>query len=159
MSMNDLLTAFELIEKYKDEAYFSGPKHEDLIVCAEAALGSKFPPTYRAFLEQYGAGGSLSIDIYGLINADFANSGIPDAIWLTLRHRKSYSLPHELILIGELGEGTMFALRTGVVDSDGENPVVDWVPGLDLPLDKLPVTARDFGEYLLHRIENMLDDD
>ncbi len=36
------------------------------------------------YLKTFGAGNFGAQEIYGIINADFENSSVPDAIWYTL---------------------------------------------------------------------------
>jgi antitoxin YobK len=48
----------------------------------------RFPPTYRRFLLEYGAGNVRSTEIYGVMDDDFENSSVPDAIWHNLTTRR-----------------------------------------------------------------------
>jgi len=88
MSFKELETAFNLVHEhgYGD---FEGEKALSLINKAEKTLGLVFPPTYKKFLAKLGCGDIEGLEFYGLINDDFINSNIPDAIWLTLNERKS----------------------------------------------------------------------
>lgn len=150
MSMNDLQQAFELIEEHSDDADFDGPKDERVVAAAEDALGLIFPPTYRTFLLRLGCGGISGFEFYGVINADFENSGIPDAIWFTLRERVDSQLPQSLVLIAETGEGGYYALDTSDTLDDGECSVVEWVPGAsDPPIQKI---STDYGRFFRDQI-------
>ncbi len=149
MSMDDLLRAFEIIETHSAEADFDGPKDEGLVKAAELALGLDFPPTYRLFLSRYGTGAIFGQEIYGLIGPDFINSGIPDAIWLTLKKRKD-GLRRDVVVIYELGDGTYAGLDCSVRGLDRENPVIAWIPGFD---DRQEQWAADFGEFLLEMLQ------
>jgi hypothetical protein len=66
---------------------------------AESALGICFPPSYRAFLQAFGAGSIRGREIYGILDGDYQNSAIPDGIWLTLQERQSSGLPESLVIV------------------------------------------------------------
>lgn len=148
MSMSDLLKAFDLIEQNESESDFDGEKPESLLRKAEEALGVTLPATYRLFLSRQGCGSIAGEEFYGVITADFENSSVPDAIWLTLNERKSSQLPRGLVLIGATGDGGYYAIDRSQVAADGESPIVEWWAG---PRTAKKV-ANDFGEFLLRRI-------
>ncbi|MGL5720215.1 MAG: SMI1/KNR4 family protein, partial [Alphaproteobacteria bacterium] len=131
MSMQDLEKAFELIEEHfsETEKFFGFPQTYEIIHKAEEALALKFPKTYKKFLEKYGYGGVGWFEIYGIIDSDFINSEVPDAIWLSLEGRKAFSFPHHLIAIYNVGEGTKYCLDTSQMNESGECPVVAWPLG------------------------------
>lgn len=158
MSMNDLHRAFRLIDEHSDEADFVGTRSEELVELAASALGLTFPPTYREFLLRLGAGDIAGAEFYGVITADFVNSGVPDAIWLAMRHRNTSQLPKSLVMVYTYGEGTYCAIDTSQRIANGESPIVIWDPGLSLPDDKLEVVAEDFGRFFYKTIEYMLRD-
>lgn len=151
MPMDDLAHALQLIEDNDDEADFEGPKDPDLIRLAEVELGVSFPPTCRRFLRHVGCGDIAGLEVFGLIGADFVNSSVPNGIWLTLKERSDSALPPALVLISEVGDGTMVALDASRPHVDGECPVVLWRPGLPEGAD-LEVIATDFGQFLLREI-------
>lgn len=155
MSDIDLQKAFDLIATYENEGRFSGEKDDELITKAEAALGLAFPPTYRRFLKEYGCGGMAGEEFFGLIDDDFINSTVPDAIWLTLDERKT-GLPESMIVIHAVGDGTYFVLDTDKKNDVGECPVVAWTPGLSSPGDEVEKIADDFGEFLLTSLQEAL---
>ena len=159
MSMADLEEGLKLIAD-ADDKMVSGPKTTDEIEAAETALGLKFPPTYRRFLAECGSGGAGGEEFYGLTrNPDFVNSSVPNAIWLTLKHRQKYSLPAELVLVYALGDGTLYAVDTSQGGALGESPVIEWPSGP--PPERRRVVSSDFGIFLRNRIASALavDDD
>lgn len=163
MSLETLQKAFKLIELNIKKADFEKQKPESLIKSAEEVLELTFPPTYRAFLKQYGCGDIAGLEIYGVINEDFEKSGVPDGIWYTLSERKfqelpspDYYFPHHLIIIADGGLGDWCVLDTLQKNADGENPVVIWEPGRSMINDKLEKIAEDFGDFLLKSIEAAL---
>lgn len=156
MSTADLQKAFDLIERNRDQADFEGQKPEELIALAELALRLRFPSTYRAFLSRYGCGDIAGQELYGVIKADFENSSVPDAIWLTLDERRSSGLPDSLVIVYATGDGVYYALDCSSLNDAEECPVVAWVPGDSKKGDKLEDIAKDYGQFLLKIIEQSL---
>jgi hypothetical protein len=150
--MEDLDEAFELIEHNDDQADFDGPKPKDLLSKAEQALGLSFPPTYRVFLSRLGCGDIAGAEFYGVVKDDFVNSGVPDAIWLTLDERKSSQLPKSHIIIGSTVDGGYYAIDCSQQSGVNENPVVEWWAGPQ----KQSTVAADFGEFFLRSIREAL---
>jgi hypothetical protein len=148
MSMENLDQAFKLIQLHDDRADFDGPKSDELLSKAEQALELSFPPCYRAFLSRLGCGDIAGLEFYGVIREDFDDSGIPDAIWLTLDERTSSQLPASHIIVAETGDGGYYAIDCSD-SSNGECPVVQWWPGAN----KQEMVASDFGEFLLRSIQ------
>ena len=119
MSMRIYEKAVEMIEE-AGGGDFEGAKPESLVAKAEAALGVKFPPTYRRFLLEKGCGDISGVEVFGLISDNFEHSSVPNGIWLTLNERRSIGLSSALILIGEGGDGTFYAIDTQQSDATGE---------------------------------------
>jgi hypothetical protein len=159
MSMKELQEAFDIIEQLNSKDFFSGPKEIELICSAEEALNLIFPPSYKVFLEKYGAGGVNGSEIYGLTKSSkkpFLTPGVPDAIWLTLDERKDDYLPKHFIIISDTGDGYWYCLDASQKNADGEYPVVIW--GLHMPEKDKEKVAEDFGEFLLEQTKNALED-
>ena len=154
MGMQDLLKAFELInKKIPDQKDFNGEKSENLLCMAEEALDIKFPPTYRYFLKNHGCGGIDGFEVYGLIDERFAPLYSSDTVGITLDARKQYNLPKEFIIISDTGDGYWYALDSSYPNKDGEYPVV--ICGLGAR-EKV---NEDFGEFFLENVTNLLSDD
>jgi len=155
MSMHDYEEAVKIMAKYPDKQSFVGPRPESLIQAAERALGLGFPPTYRRFLLEYGAGGFGSSEICGVIDDDFEHSSVPDAIWYTLIERSEARLPNDLIVIYEVGDGELFCLDLGAKENE-EAPVVAYQPGIPPEKqgrERREIIAKDFGEFLLQIVQ------
>lgn len=150
MSIEELEKAIELIEE-NGGGDFVGPRDFHLIKYAEEYLNVTFPPSYKRFLERYGCGDIEGIEIFGVINDDFVNSGIPDAIWLTMKHRDA-GMSDNLVLFYSTGHGPYLALDASLPNSAGEYPVVSY----DLNED-LKIVYEDFGEFLLKELETVLN--
>ena len=148
MSMRDYERAVALIEGQANGGDFVGAKPTELIAAAEEALGFTFPPTYRRFLSDYGAGGVGGTEIYGVIDADFEDSSIPDGVWYNLQLRRE-GQAETLYVFYAVGDGTDFCLDTEHVADDGEMPVV----GIYLGAEDREKIAPDFGSAFLMLVE------
>lgn len=157
MSLDDYKTAAKLIEEHAALADFEGPKPESLVRKAEAALGLEFPPTYREFLLEFGAGDFAGEEFYGLLDDNFKTSSIPNGIWLTLNERKNRCIPDSLIIVYAVGEGTVFALDSGRSNRIGEYPVIAVPINHPLENNSLETIAEDFGRFFLETVRGALD--
>lgn len=72
-------------------AEFIGGQTNELIKLAEEELGMKFTGLYLDYLQTFGAGNFGAQEIYGIINDNFENSSVPDAIWYTLTERNEFT--------------------------------------------------------------------
>ena len=144
--MGEYEDALALVKDHLDDADFES-QPEDRVARAERVLGVRFPPTYRRFLRDLGAGGVGSEEIYGLINDDFDDFRPPQAVGLTRKFRREGQISDGLVVIYNLGQGSYYAIDTGQVGADGEAPVVGFTPGLDKAGDDLEVVAPDFGTF------------
>ncbi len=142
----------QLVNTNMDEADFSGPKPDSLIAKAEAALKLIFPPSYKIFLKNYGCGSFMGDEFYGIINANFEKSTVPDAIGLTLEYRKK-GLPTSLILIYSFGTGEYAALDLSRTNYEGESPVIACHPGFDINLSRAEILADSYGEFLYNTVK------
>jgi len=166
MSIEKFDHAISLLKKNfsEDEIYFTGPFTDRTILNAEEALDLKFPNTYRKFLKEYGSDGFKSEEIYGLTkeedfkSLEFEGSTTPNAIWTTLDFHKRYGHPLHLVIIYNLGDGTIYCLDTSQMNDEGECPVV-MVPivGHD-NYTNLPIEAKNFGEFFLTLVEEEIED-
>ncbi|HEV8535000.1 MAG TPA: SMI1/KNR4 family protein [Candidatus Limnocylindria bacterium] len=154
--MAELQTALALIASHPERSRFVGPRSEALVDAAEGALGLILPPTYREFVLKLGAGNVGSFEVFGVVSADFRNSGIPDAIWLTLRAREEWPLPASMVAVYFDGATGYFVLDTSRRDAEAESPVLRWYPGLSSPATAQQVVAPDFGSFLLKTVESAL---
>jgi hypothetical protein len=156
MGMLELQNALQLVKQNQDQADFEGPKQEELIRLAESTLALRFPPTYRKFLEELGCGDAAGFEVYGLINENFANSSVPNGIWLTLKHRRSSDLPASFVVIADTGDGGYYAIDTAQRDEDEESPIVVWWPGLSKATSPIEKVSNDFGTFFLDRLSQAL---
>jgi hypothetical protein len=146
MAELDYEQAAVLIAGNPELADFVGPRDEDLVRAAEAALGVEFPPSYRRFLRDFGAGSFGGQEIYGVIDADFESSGVPDAVWNTLGLRDDGDIPPDLVAIYATGDGEQLCVRSGTSDT----PMLAIRPGSG---EEPETVASDFGAWLKEIVE------
>jgi antitoxin YobK len=152
MGMAELELGLEAARQ-SDRARFVGPRDPGIVAAAEEALGLSFPPTYRRFLAELGAGAVAGREFYGAIDENFDDSSIPDGIWLTLDERKRFGFPKHLVIVGDTGMGEYYVLDTSHRDADGECPVAIWVAGESKEGDVLGMVAPDFGSFFWTAIQ------
>lgn len=152
--MNDLWEAIELIQAHPDKNLFRGPQSDNLIKKAEVCLGFKFPPTYRAFLENLGAGSFGGEEFYGLVGSeDFGSGSIPDGVWKTLKDREKFNQPNYFYGFYALGEGTVFGLDTSRRHENDENPIISTYAGGPFTEE----SYEDFGEFFMEKIREEIE--
>jgi antitoxin YobK len=153
MSADIVASAIATMAQHPDECWFAGPRDHDVVLAAEAALGLKFPEAYRLFATQLGAGSFGAQEILGVISDDFANSGIPDCVWKTLKDREELNLPRSMIVIYFDGGIDFFVLDT----AESEDPSVRvWRPGISSAGDDLETIALSFGQFLFDIVKSEL---
>src|SRR5438093_9524123 len=111
MAMKDMDAALQLVARNDRQADFVGKRSTEMVADAESALGVRFPPTYRKFPTELGAGDIAGEEFYGVTTNTLASSSVPNGIWLTLEERKG-GLPSPLVIVYATGDGTWFALDT-----------------------------------------------
>lgn len=153
MSVETYQKAKEIIMNEEEIADFVGDRTDELISLAEEKLGLKFTGLYLDYLKTFGAGNFGAQEIYGIIDADFENSSVPDAVWYTLTERKEIRLPDNLLVIYDTGSDELFCLDFNQRDDNGEPKVVSLVPGVDLESQTYELIANDFGDFLLDLVK------
>ena len=156
--MREVETAIARINDYVGRKFYVGPRDVGLIVAAQDALGIQFPPSYRMFLEQLGAGSIRGREVYGIVDGDFRDSSIPDGIWLTLREREDSGLPQNLVIVYSTGDGDYVAIDTSRHGSEMESPLVLWRPGVSSSRDDLEEVSSNFGTFLLQLVREVTDE-
>jgi hypothetical protein len=148
------------LKEHENPCRIAGPAPESAISAAEAALGCKFPPSYRMFLRTFGG---IAIpphlgvvhDFVGVapapVEASDAPAGTPvgdgtDVVRRTLQARAERKLADHLVVVG-LGaqHQEWFCLDISKPNSTGEYPVVMF-DAKDNALDQQ--FYDDFGQML-----------
>jgi hypothetical protein len=149
--LSDYDEAVAVVADHLDEADFEA-QPEERVDRAEQVLGVRFPPSYRRFLLEYGAGGVGSEEIYGIVNDDFDDPRPPQAVGLTQRLRREGQISDDLVVTYNLGQGSYYALDTANAGPDGEAPVVGFTPGLNSAGDELDTIAPSFASFFLETV-------
>ncbi|MDN7228275.1 SMI1/KNR4 family protein [Planococcus sp. N064] len=157
MTQNTYKAAKKLLLKYKSKADFVGEVPSGIIAKAEEALELEFTGSYLDFLQNFGAGDFNGEEIYGILDSDFENSSVPDAIWYTLQERKETNLPLNLLVIYDTGSEELFCLNFNDLDETGDPKVVSYMPGIDMGEQNFEIIAENFGDFLLELLEDSLD--
>ena len=133
-----------------------GPSSEASVTELEGALGTKFPPSYRAFLLRYGGGGiQASTGVSGIWANEPLHPGAETTYSDTTWMRANRGLPPHLIVI-ERGDEHFppMCLDTSRPGPDGEYPVVGfWLPSRTVSTD----SYANFAEYLEHSLATSLE--
>lgn len=143
------------LKEHENGCQIAGPVPEAAISAAEAALGCKFPPSYRSFLRTFGG---IAIpphlgvvhDFVGVAAepSDAANpiGDASDVVRRTLQARAERKLADHLVVVG-LGaqHQEWFCLDVSKPSSTGEYPVVLF-DAKDNALDQQ--FYEDFGQML-----------
>jgi hypothetical protein len=156
MAMSELSKAFRLIAEYPELSHFVGPRPESLVALVEQVLNVRFPLTYRTFLRELGAGAFGSVEVYGVCDDDWEDSGIPDMVWITLGDQRAGWLPSQFVHIGDDGMGNMLVLDLREPRLAEEPKVFAWAAGRSQVDDDLEVVAPDFGTFFLSQVEAQL---
>ncbi len=156
MSIEDFVATAQIIADHDEASRFRGEQPDELVERAEAALGIKLPPSYRAFVRQLGAGHIAGEEFYGVTSDDFVDSSVPNGIWLTLTERQDSGLPDPFVIVYEDDEGDYYALDSSRDAGGGEYPVVRWTPGGSEPGDDLEIVASDFGSFFRETVQDGL---
>lgn len=160
MSMQDYDIAENLLRQQPHVSSFAGPQPESRVRAAERRLGCVFPPTYRRFICEHGAGDVGSESFYGVSQDNLDSVGGSNIVWFTLRKRQTTHLqpdrqfPLELIPVYNLGNGELFCLDLSNVQ-DQEAPVVVYSPGGPTNQQR-DLIACDFGEFYRQIVENQI---
>ena len=159
--MNNLKKAFQYVKYYPTLPNFSGGLQLQTIKCAEKKLNVMFPLSFRKFLKDKGAGDFGSLEVYGLVRDEnfekFPYTGsVPNLYWLTVDSRKNFNLPHHIILISDIGDGSYYALDLSQMNNEQECPVIVWPVGGYDETPELEIVAPDFGTWFLQQVEEQI---
>ena len=135
---------------------WAGPQSEASIAELERALGVTLPPSYRAFLRRYGAGGLRAHEgISGIYDNAPLTPNLGTTYGDTIRDRTDRGLPSHLIVI-ERGDEHFppMCLDTSRPGPDGEYPVVGfWLLSRKVSTD----SYASFAEYLEQSLADSLE--
>jgi hypothetical protein len=135
----------QVAERCAIEHDSSGPVSEEEVAAAERELGVMFPPSYRAFLRQYGAGMVKSYELFGLPR---------HRLWgdvVMMNQLTPTLLPSCFLkIVGDNGHCSYY-LDTSQIDSQGECPVMSFQGGADGR-----IVAENFLDFLRKAHQGLL---
>lgn len=144
------------IESLGEVFEWAGPATEQSVAALEGILGVPLPPSFRAFLMRYGAGGIQAYEgISGIWNNDPLLVSGGTAWGDTHRMRTERGMPSHLVVI-ERGDEHFppMCLDTSRPDANGEYPVVAfWLISRTVSTDSYPT----FADYLEHSLACSLE--
>lgn len=134
------------------EAYFVGGADDHVIDEAERHLGLTFPPSYRRFLAELGAGSIRFREFYGIVPAGLDARGVPNTAWVTATARRDMALPRELIVVSDSGMGEYYVLNADTRFPSGEGPVALYWIGSGAAVSELEIVAPSFRAFFLKSV-------
>jgi antitoxin YobK len=146
VSLDALERALRIVRENPGSSTFVGPRADLFVRSAEQALGLCFPPSYRRFTLELGAGNVGATEIFGVVDMDFELSTLPDAVWLTLKAREESDCPADLILIGA-SDDELICLQVRADRQEGPVLALSFLNGDHA--EGARVIAADFGTYFL----------
>lgn len=155
MGLDEYEKAVALMNEHPELQHFVGARSETLVQAAEKALGLKFPSSYRRFVLELGAGSFGSFEVYGVTDANFESSSVPNGIWCTLDDRKFGSLPLDLVVVSHDGTGSYYCLDCK--KSSEEELIVLYHLGHPLAQQNKEIIANSFGEFFLQNVREQLE--
>lgn len=140
--------AVAIMRRFPEKMHFAGPRPAALIEKAQKALGLTFPPDFRRFVTDFGAGNFGAFEVYGVTTDNFSSASVPNGIWVTLSERSQSGLPNNFVVIGDDGGGGLYCLSCASPD-DLSCPVFLYFPESPSGTSSPEPIARDFGSYLV----------
>jgi len=153
MINDDYIVSVNVMKQHHELMGFVGERPIELVRESERELGVIFPPSYRQFLLDFGAGNFGYFEIYGVIDNNFFHSSVPNGIWLTLLERTDSSLPNNLVIIAATGDGDYYCLDCSNISGE-EAPVILYSPSSNIILKG--EIAKSFGQFLYNIVNSQL---
>jgi antitoxin YobK len=131
----------QMIDEYEEDKDFFGKPSEEAIKKAEDRLEVTFPPQYREYVKNYGAGGICGVQILGVEKEDYA-SVVEDT-----ESYREFGLPQKYIVIEDVDE---FIYCLSTVE---EYKVIRW----DRTTKEEIIRYNTFDEYLQDSFQEAID--
>ncbi|MBP3957863.1 SMI1/KNR4 family protein [Gemmata sp. G18] len=150
--MEDVASLLARMQELEPEVHVYGPASEEPIGQLEAAFGCPMPPSYRAFLAQFGGFSIIDSSYSGIIR------GRTDACrgwaWTdTLYARNWCQLPTHYLVV-QPDEDGFKCLDFSRTTPDGEHPVVYHMPFRETPFNEM---APSYVAWLIEDLQAMID--
>jgi hypothetical protein len=135
-----------------DDREVAGGASEERIAQVERKLGVELPRSYRAFLEQFGAGDFGHFIVFGIVDDADGPLADLDAVERTLTAREESNLPTTAVIFSERGDTANLAFQCAERDQFGECPVAIF-PREYSAVEEPNMLAEDFGDWLLRTVD------
>ena len=142
--------AARLIRDNAGRLDYSGGAADEAVREAEERLGVRFPEDYRRFLREFGAGGLGGVEVYGIPRHGLDAEAVPNGVWYTKLHWEEGTVRRGLVVIGSVGDGSLFCLDP----RDGRVTVLEPDPEGGEVVEEL---APDFGTFLRDAVRAELE--
>ncbi|WP_168210453.1 SMI1/KNR4 family protein [Persicimonas caeni] len=153
MGTHETEEAARLIQRHSERADFRGGASDHEIARAEDRLGVKFPPSYRRFLEDLGAGQFGDQTFFGVIGPEV--DSMLDVVSRTLDQRTHGNLPTTHVVVAPYGSEAFFGFDCADRRYNEECPVAEF-PRDYGDTQEPNYFELDFGSFLLARIRDEL---
>ena len=140
----------------KDDILSFSKIHKSMVPHLEKTLHISLPKSFKYFIKDFGFGGPKSIMISGIRTnnkEEVLSTGIG---WKIEKFRTEFDLPHHIILISDIGDGSYYALDLSQMNDKQECPVVVWPVGGYDETPELEIVAPDFGTWFLEQVEEQI---
>ena len=155
MSYQNFQKAMELAPKCKFYTTVGG-RSEAEIIKSEELLDVKFSKQCREFYEKYGYLSIYGNEIFGIDPNDNSGELEGNSVAYALNDRAENDLPENWIPIYNFDDGYMAYLDYSSLNEDGEPCViVAWYNGAQYEVEEM--IAEDFGDFVLHLVEEQLE--
>jgi hypothetical protein len=154
-ALDSFRQAAMLVRRHSQQAKFSGPASAESIRIAETLLNVSFPVSYRAFLQEFGAGSFCGGEFYGVLDGEVPGSTVPCAVWATLADRQHSAFPETFVTLMTTTWGPLVCFDLARVRGD-EPPIVFWNPDIS-PGESLDVVAANFGDFFLQETTRLMN--
>ena len=157
MGMREFDQAVQILHDNPDLIRFTEPEDRYDVGAAEGRLGVRFSPTYRRFLQDFGAAQIGETIIFGVVGHEPGDDPELDVVTQTLQRRTQTDLPDRWIVVASR-QGTSFHALDGDDRDDDELPVAELPERFDR-IHEPNFVADDFGDFLLGEVERHLPRD
>lgn len=146
----------ELVLANDDIANHSDGCDAELITAAERELGSKFPPSYKRLIEEFGTWDIAGEEFLGVYQTPGMGSKILGSPAESLEARARYGMPSDLIVVMFDGMGGLIVLDASQADREGEYPVLVWNPG-SIDREGMEKVGDSLGSFALDLCRRAVD--
>jgi len=140
-----------------DDPACAGAASDALIAEFEAALGVKFPVSYKLFLKKFGAMSFAGDTYYGITKSGVFATAVPSVLFATKTARDNGDADEAMIVVKSTGYGPIYSIDTSSCDAGGEAAVVITELSFKRSGEKIKV-ANSFEEFFCESVRKSIDE-